>query len=251
MPSLITALLGLAASATAVLGHGHVREVVANGLTYPGYHVWATDQDPSRVVTWSFTTEDEGPVPVARLGHPDIVCHANAQSAQASVPVAAGDEVLVRRFNSIGGFEHPGPEMHYLASCGGAPCADVADKTALEFYKFYERGLVRPGLPPGEPDHGPQLWATNEVHRGVERVDGGYVDTFAVRIPADTPTGHYVLRHEILGLHRAFLQDAEFYPQVSLPRGYRRNYLCYAGSLSRGVLAGVAALKGSRDAYIR
>ena len=210
MPSLNIALLGLVASATAVLGHGHVREVVANGVTYPGYERWNNNQNRAKLVTWSFSTEDEGPVPVSKLGHPDIICHEKGKNAAASVPLKAGDEIKVRRFNEIGGFEHPGPEIHYLASCGNVPCSEV-DKSHLRFYKFYEKGLVEGGLPDS------QVWATTEVHRNVEQVEDGFIDTFTVKIPENTPSGNYVLRHELFGLHMAHLQEAEFYPQVRRP----------------------------------
>lgn len=209
MPSFNAALLGLAASATMVLAHGHVREVVVGEKTYPGYERWAENQDMSQIVTWSFSTEDEGPVPVGKLAHPDIICHQDAQNAQAHVPIAAGGEMKVRRFNTIGGFEHPGPELHYLASCGGSTC-DQVDKESLQFVKFYEKGLVTPGLPES------QVWATSEVHKNVVKVEDGWIDEFTVKIPSDTPSGNYVLRHELFGLHRAHLQDAEFYPQVGL-----------------------------------
>ncbi|KAK7757587.1 hypothetical protein SLS62_000602 [Diatrype stigma] len=221
--STAAALLGLAASATVVLAHGHVREVVVNGKAYPGYEPWAKNKDSSQLVTWSFTTDDEGPVPVSKLGSADIICHADAKSAKAHIPVQAGDEIKVRRFNEIGGFEHPGPELHYLASCGGSTC-DQVDKASLEFVKFYEKGLVKGG----QPDD--QVWATTEVHQHVTEVDGGYVDEFTVRLPADTPSGNYVLRHELFGLHKADRHEAEFYPQCinlevtsnntgSLPKG--------------------------------
>ena len=208
MPSINAALLGLLASAPAVLGHGHVREVIANGVTYPGYERWNNRQDEAKLVTWKFSTEDEGPVPVSKLGHPDIICHQDGDNAAASIPVSSGDEIKVRRFNDIGGFEHPGPEMHYRASCGDGPCNKV-DKSSLRFYKFYEKGLVRGG----QPDD--QVWATTEVHDKVERVDDGFIDEFTVKIPEGIPSGNYVLRHELLGLHMAHEGKAEFYPQVS------------------------------------
>ncbi|KAI1474581.1 glycoside hydrolase family 61 protein [Daldinia eschscholtzii] len=184
MPSLSNTLLALAASAPAVLGHGHVRRVIVDDVTYPGFERWS-NEDQSQAVTWHFTTEDEGPVPVSSLNTPDIICHLGATNAQASIPVAAGSQLQVVRFNTIGGFEHPGPEMHYLAPCGDAGCANV-DKNDLRFFKFYESGLVQPE---------------------------GFVDTFTVTIPQNIRPGSYVLRHEILGLHKAHEGEAEFYPQ--------------------------------------
>ncbi|KAI1645961.1 glycoside hydrolase family 61 protein [Daldinia loculata] len=210
MPSLSTALLALAASAPAVLGHGHVRRVIVDGVTYPGYERWS-NEDQSQAVTWQFTTEDEGPVPVTSLSDPDIICHLGATNAQASIPVAAGSQLQVVRFNTIGGFEHPGPEMHYLAPCGDAGCANV-DKNNLRFFKFFENGLVQGGMA-DSPQWETQKWATTEVHKNVQPEGEGFVDTFTVTIPANIRPGPYVLRHEILGLHKAHEGQAEFYPQ--------------------------------------
>ncbi|KAI1470555.1 glycoside hydrolase family 61 protein [Daldinia caldariorum] len=210
MPSLSSTLLALAASAPAVLGHGHVRRVIVDGVTYPGYERWS-NEDQSQAVTWHFTTEDEGPVPVSSLNTPDIICHLDATNAQASIPVAAGSQLQVERFNTIGGFEHPGPEMHYLAPCGEAGCASV-DKNNLRFFKFYENGLVQGGMP-DSPQWESQKWATTEVHKNVRPEGEGFIDTFTVTIPPNIRPGSYVLRHEILGLHKAHQGEAEFYPQ--------------------------------------
>ncbi|KAI1208351.1 lytic polysaccharide monooxygenase [Annulohypoxylon truncatum] len=209
MPSFSTILLALAAAGE-VFGHGHVRRVIANGVTYKGYERWSND-DQSQVVSWHFTTEDEGPVPVSSVNNPDIICHEGATNAQASVPVTAGSQLQIVRFNTIGGFEHPGPEMHYLAPCGDAGCAQV-DKNSLRFFKFYENGLVQPGMA-DSPTWNTQKWATTEVHKQVQAEGEGFIDTFTVKIPSNIKPGAYILRHEILGLHKAHEGQAEFYPQ--------------------------------------
>ncbi|KAI1141990.1 lytic polysaccharide monooxygenase [Hypoxylon sp. FL0543] len=203
-------LLALAIPATSVLGHGHVRRVVVNGITYQGFERWS-NQDQSQVVTWHFTTEDEGPVPVSNINGPDIICHEGATNANGSIPVSAGSQLQVVRFNTIGGFEHPGPEMHYLAPCGNAGCAKV-DKNSLRFFKIYENGLVQGGMA-DSPQWNTQKWATTEVHKHVQSEGDGHIDTFTVNIPRNVKPGPYVLRHEILGLHKADKGLAEFYPQ--------------------------------------
>ncbi|KAI1455966.1 lytic polysaccharide monooxygenase [Annulohypoxylon moriforme] len=209
MPSFLTMILALAATGE-VLGHGHVRRVVVDGVTYKGFERWSND-DQSQVVSWHFTTEDEGPVPVSSLGGPDIICHQGATNAGGSVPVAAGSQLQIVRFNTIGGFEHPGPEMHYLAPCGDAGC-DKVDKNNLRFFKFYENGLVQPGMA-DSPTWSTQKWATTEVHKKVQKEGDGFIDTFTVNIPSNIKPGSYILRHEILGLHKAHEGQAEFYPQ--------------------------------------
>ncbi|KAI0841337.1 lytic polysaccharide monooxygenase [Hypoxylon sp. FL0890] len=210
MLSFNTVLLPLAVLATSVLGHGHVRRVVVDGITYQGFERWS-NQDQSQVVTWHFTTEDEGPVPASSINGPDIICHQGATNAQGSIPVSAGSQLQVVRFNTIGGFQHPGPEMHYLAPCGDAGCANV-DKNNLRFFKFYEKGLVQGGMA-DSPDWNTQKWATTEVHKHVQEEGDGYIDTFTVNIPQNIKPGPYILRHEILGLHMADIGQAEFYPQ--------------------------------------
>lgn len=212
MPSFNTTLLALAASLSLVYGHGHVRRVIADGVTYPGFERWE-NQDQSKVVTWHFTTEDEGPVPISSINSPDIICHNGATNAQASVPVTAGSQIQVVRFNTIGGFEHPGPQIDYLAPCGDTGCANV-DKNNLKFFKIFEKGLVKGGMA-DSPTWNTQKWATTEVHKNVQSEGEGFIDTFTITIPQNVKPGPYVLRHEIFGLHRAHLGDAEFYPQVS------------------------------------
>ncbi|KAI1261882.1 lytic polysaccharide monooxygenase [Xylariaceae sp. FL1019] len=214
MPSKTTlTLLGLALYATSAIGHGHVREVIANGVTYPGYDRWGSD-DQSDAVTWSYTTKDEGPVSIDDINGPNIACHNGAKNAQSSVPVKAGDTITLKWFNEIGGFEHPGPIMHYLAPCGSSGCFDV-DKTELSFFKFFESGLLVPGAPEEgvDPAWVTQQWATTDVHKNVTEVQDGWIDTYTVTLPKDIKAGPYVLRHEMLGLHMADQNNAEFYPQ--------------------------------------
>ncbi|KAI1410305.1 lytic polysaccharide monooxygenase [Hypoxylon sp. FL1857] len=203
-------ILALAIPATFVLGHGHVRRVVVDGVPYQGFERWS-NQDQNEVVTWHFTTGDEGPVPVSSINGPDIICHEGATNAHGSIPVSAGSQLQVVRYNTIGGFQHPGPEMHYLASCGDAGCANV-DKNNLRFFKIYEQGLVQGGMADA-PEWNTQKWATTEVHKKVQTEGDGYIDTFTVNIPRNIKPGPYVLRHEILGLHKAHEGEAEFYPQ--------------------------------------
>lgn len=215
MPSFRATLLALVASSTLstlVLAHGHIRRVIVNGVTYPGYDRWS-EQDQSKVVTWPFSTENEGPVPISSINGPDITCHQDATNAKGKIPVAAGSTFQVVRFNERGGFEHPGPEMHYLAPCGAAGCANV-DKNNLRFFKIYEKGLVKPGMA-DNPDWVTQKWATTEVHKSAQQEGDGWIDTYTVQIPQSIKPGQYVLRHELLGLHMAQDGNAEFYPQVS------------------------------------
>ncbi|KAI0128118.1 lytic polysaccharide monooxygenase [Hypoxylon sp. NC0597] len=210
MLSFSAVLLALAFQTKFAYGHGHVRRVVVDGVTYPGFERWS-NQDQSQVVTWHFTTEDEGPVPVSSINGPDIICHEGATNSHGSIPVSAGSRLQIVRFNTIGGFEHPGPEMHYLAPCGDAGCANV-DKNSLRFFKIYEKGLVKGGMA-DDPQWNTQKWATTEVHKNVQQEGDGYIDTFTVNIPENIKPGPYILRHEILGLHKADIGEAEFYPQ--------------------------------------
>ncbi|OTB00530.1 glycoside hydrolase family 61 protein [Hypoxylon sp. CI-4A] len=231
-----TLLLAVAALTASVLGHGHVRRVLVNGVEYPGFERYKLG-DQSNAVTWYFTTEDEGPVPMSAINGPDIVCHLGATNAQSAVPVAAGGRLEIVRFNTRGGFQHPGPEMHYLAPCGDAGCANV-DKNNLRFFKIYERGLVQGGMA-DSPDWVTQRWATTEIHKNVRTEGEGFVDAYTVNIPANIRPGGYVLRHELLGLHMAHEGITEFYPQcinievsgsgTQLPDGVRAAEMYHSG----------------------
>lgn len=209
-----SALLCLLSSALSVSAHGHVRNLVINGVYYETYGstTFPYMQNPPTVVGWTVNQKDNGFVTPEKYGDPDIICHRDAVPAKGHVEVAAGDVITLQWSEWPG--SHHGPILDYLAKCNG-PCETV-DKTELEFFKIDGLGLIEQGTPGRYAD---KVLLDNDK-------------TWNVRIPENIAPGNYVLRHEIIALHNAIERGgAQNYPQCfnlkitgsgsDYPRGYR------------------------------
>ncbi|KAL7944121.1 glycoside hydrolase family 61 protein [Trichoderma barbatum] len=182
--------------ATGVVGHGHVNNVVINGVFYQGYDPtkYPYDPNPPIVIGWTADDTDNGFVAPDAYQSPDIICHKNAKNARGHASVKAGDSVLFQ-WAPIP-WPHPGPIFDYLANCHGD--CETVDKTSLEFFKIDSAGLIS-GANPGN-------WAQNVLVS-----NNG---TWVVKIPDDLQTGNYVLRHELIALHSSGQANgAQNYPQ--------------------------------------
>ncbi|KAL6870058.1 hypothetical protein ACO1O0_001393 [Amphichorda felina] len=182
-----------------VAAHGYLRTFALDGVDYEGYDRWNDSRDPNHI-GWSFTTEDEGPV--LDISSPDIVCRHNAEPAQNYGTITAGGEASFLwtsddKIRNPDGWAHSGPTLTYIAPCPG-DCAAV-DKTALKWTKIAEEGLV------SGTANVQGVWATDKL-----RENGGL--NYA-RIPKTLAPGKYVLRNELIALHRAHLSEPEFYMQ--------------------------------------
>jgi endoglucanase len=176
--------------------HGHISNVVINGVSYQGYDspAWYGSSNAPNVFAWTINQKDNGFVAPDAFASPDIICHRDAVPAQSHVQVAAGD-TLTLQWNTWPDSHH-GPVIDYLANCNGA-CESV-DKTTLEFFKIDGVGILTQGNPGTYADD--VLIANNF--------------TWEVRIPATLAPGNYVLRHEIIALHSAgSVNGAQAYPQ--------------------------------------
>ncbi|KAI8659639.1 hypothetical protein LRP88_06208 [Fusarium phalaenopsidis] len=192
----VSTWLCLLFSAASVSAHGHVTQVIINGVAYGGYlsTSFPLQRKPPVVLGWTIEQRDNGFVSPDKYGHPDIICHRDATPAQGHVQVAAGDTITIKW--SSWPENHRGPVMDYLANCNG-PCETV-DKTKLEFFKIDGMGLISQGRPGKYAD-------------GALR-ENGY--TWSVRIPSNIAPGNYVLRHEIIALHSGLERNgAQNYPQ--------------------------------------
>ncbi|KAL7928299.1 glycoside hydrolase family 61 protein [Trichoderma chlorosporum] len=182
--------------ATGVVGHGHVNNIVIDGVYYEGYDPtsFPYETNPPIVVGWTAADTDNGFVAPDAYQSPDIICHKNATNAGGHASVTAGASILIQWVPYP--WPHPGPILDYLANCNG-PCETV-DKTTLEFFKIDGIGLIS-GADPGN-------WAQNVLVTNN--------DTWVVKIPDDLASGNYVLRHELIALHSAESVDgAQNYPQ--------------------------------------
>jgi hypothetical protein len=201
--------------ATGVLSHGHVTNIVVDGISYEGYDPTSFPyrKDPPVVVGWATKQTDNGFIEPSTFGSSDIICHKSAEPAKGFATVAAGDKILIT-WNTWPESHH-GPVIDYLASCGSSGCAN-ADKTKLEFFKIDEVGLVS-GSNPGK-------WGSDQLVQNN--------NSWLVQIPDNISAGEYVLRHEIIALHTAGQTNgAQAYPQCinlritgsgkDLPKGVR------------------------------
>lgn len=189
-----SSLVAALASAATVAAHGHVSNIVINGVSYQGYDPTSMpyQQNPPAVVGWTASDTDNGFVAPSSFGDADIICHKSATPGGAHVEVAAGDSISIQ-WNTWPE-SHKGPMIDYLAACSG-DCED-ADKTALEFFKIDGAGY----------DAATSTWASDVLIANN--------NSWLVQIPSNIAPGNYVLRHETIALHSAGQADgAQAYPQ--------------------------------------
>lgn len=187
------AILGFVAEAIA---HGYVTGIVADGVYYDGYSPQYQYITPAPITSGWLTPEDldNGFVPPTSYQTPDIICHVGATNAQAEAAVTAGGTVEFQW--TPWPVSHHGPMITYLANCNG-PCETV-DKTALEFFKIDELGLIDPTVLDGE-------WGSDVLIANN--------NSWSVTIPPTIATGNYVIRHETIALHSAgTVGGAQIYP---------------------------------------
>ncbi|KAL2293338.1 hypothetical protein FJTKL_05266 [Diaporthe vaccinii] len=191
--NLLAAVIFMAAAVTA---HGHVTNMVVNGVSYRNFlpNTDPYNPNPPKVMGWTAGNTDNGYVAPDAFQSPDIICHRSAAPGKAHVAVQAGDSISIQW--DTWPESHHGPVIDYLASCNG-PCETV-DKNSLKFFKIDGFGLVS-GSDPG-------YWADDVL------MANGL--SWLVKIPEDIAPGNYVLRHEIIALHGANQADgAQAYPQ--------------------------------------
>ncbi|AEO58921.1 glycoside hydrolase family 61 protein [Thermothelomyces thermophilus ATCC 42464] len=191
---LLSALMG----AATVAAHGHVTNIVINGVSYQNFDPFTHPymQNPPTVVGWTASNTDNGFVGPESFSSPDIICHKSATNAGGHAVVAAGDKVFIQW--DTWPESHHGPVIDYLADCGDAGCEKV-DKTTLKFFKISESGLLDGTNAPGK-------WASDTLIANN--------NSWLVQIPPNIAPGNYVLRHEIIALHSAGQQNgAQNYPQ--------------------------------------
>jgi cellulase len=170
---------------------------MSNGCSLTGFLVtkYPYESNPPDSIGWTEDATDLGFVSPSDYAGGDIICHKSATNAKATATVSAGGTVTME-WNTWP-TTHKGPVIDYLASCKGA-CATV-DKTALEFFKIDEKGLISDTTSPG-------TWASDNLIANN--------NSWVITIPAGIASGPYVLRHEIIALHSAgSIDGAQNYPQ--------------------------------------
>ncbi|KAI0502956.1 carbohydrate-binding module family 1 protein [Xylaria bambusicola] len=190
-------LIASLAGAASVAAHGHITNIVINGVSYQTYDPTSFPymQNPPTVVGWTANQPDNGFVEPSAYGNGDIICHKAGTPAGGFATVAAGDSISIQW--DTWPESHKGPMMDYLAACNG-DCSAV-DKESLEFFKIDEAGILDSSSAPGR-------WASDVL---IENNN-----SWLVQIPANLKAGQYVLRHETIALHSAGQANgAQNYPQ--------------------------------------
>jgi lytic cellulose monooxygenase (C1-hydroxylating) len=195
--------LATAAFIPQAIAHGYIRTWTLDGVDFNGYSR-QDGQPTSDAIGWTFTTNDEGPE--MDLSSPNFACRSGAQPAQNAGQIAAGGSVGIfwtsddKNINPDGWAEsHRGPIMTYIAPCGG-DCSSV-DATSLKWTKIAEAGVISGSA------NTQGTWATDAM-----RANGGVAQA---TIPSSIAAGNYVLRNEIIALHKAHEYEPEFYPQCA------------------------------------
>lgn len=193
--------LATALMATQVAAHGYLNTFTLDGADYEGFSRWNPSPSPN-AIGWSFSTPDEGPE--MDLTSPDFVCRREAKASTNYGKIQAGGTASFfwtsddKEINPNGWAEsHRGPIITYIAPCNG-DCSSV-DKTQLKWTKIAEAGVI------SGPANTEGVWATDKL-----RQDGG-INT--ATIPSSIAPGKYVIRNELIALHRAHLSEPEFYMQ--------------------------------------
>lgn len=185
----------------AVSAHGYLANFEVDGTNYVGTN--PDSQTPKATVIRAI----DDPSPRTDLKSDDMGCGANTAdlTAPQSAPAKAGS-TLTFDWKAADGSNWPhntGPMLTYIASCG-ADCSNFDSKQA-KWVKISQIGH--------EDDGKSNTWVQQEV------MDGA---TSSITLPSDTPNGEYLVRHEIIALHRATDGVPEFYPacaQISVSGG--------------------------------
>lgn len=190
-----SAFLASLTGAALVAAHGHVSNIVVNGVYYKNYDP-TTDwymPNPPTVIGWKTEQQDNGFIEPNNFGTSDIICHKAALPGGGHATVAAGDKISIV-WDPEWPDSHMGPVLDYLAACNG-DCESVS-KESLRFFKIDGAGY----------DKSKGEWAAEAL-----RKNG---NSWLVQIPSDLKAGNYVLRHEIIALHGAGSPNgAQAYPQ--------------------------------------
>jgi hypothetical protein len=235
-PSLALALVSAILKAT-VNAHGWLSQITIEGQTFPGCEPvskFLCKQAPIEALTptRSWSIADNGEELLDRTAswcaynqHNDFVdssaaqnramiCHNGASPGAKILDIKAGAEITFGWLDRF--FHHPGPIVTYMARCPGS-CADVSAHE-LKFFKIQEHALVPRNavtIPLGP-------WATEKLTEQSGR--------WVLNIPSNIAPGEYVIRHEVIALHHAFVEgDAQHYPMVRL-RGLRATTLRIANA---------------------
>ncbi|KAF2421094.1 glycoside hydrolase, partial [Tothia fuscella] len=199
--------LALAASlATLATAHGHLKEWIIDGTTYPAfdplYDHGPTFTDIKRI-EYGFPKlkNDLGPGvnPVADVNKDSITCRWKPLEDPKIMAEARAGATMAFKWTDWFS-SHKGPVLTYMGLL--PPSAKVED---VDFFKIDELAY----------DPKTRVWGSDYMMDHTN-------NTHTVTIPSDLKPGVYVVRHEIIALHGAMsdnyktkVSGAQFYPQCA------------------------------------
>ncbi|KAF8335913.1 glycosyl hydrolase family 61-domain-containing protein [Cantharellus anzutake] len=195
MLSVIAIFLSVVHFSTAVLGHGLVRFVLFDGVSYKGWPAKKplTNPPQERIVRAMQTNG-----PIKDVYSLPIACNGMNAPAALVANISSGANVKIQ-WDSWPS-NHKGPITNYLASCEG-DCTTF-NATDGKWFKVNESGY----------DNSTGKWATEKL------IESNQSYTFT--LPKNIPAGQYLLRHEILALHNT--RHPQYYPsctQINILKG--------------------------------
>ncbi|KAF1824700.1 lytic polysaccharide monooxygenase, partial [Dissoconium aciculare CBS 342.82] len=200
-PSLALALVSAILKAT-VNAHGWLSQITIEGQTFPGCEPsWSIADNGEelldRTASWCAYNQHNDFLDSSAAQNRAMICHNGASPGAKILDIKAGAEITFGWLDRF--FHHPGPIVTYMARCPGS-CADVSAHE-LKFFKIQEHALIPRNavtIPLGP-------WATEKLTEQSGR--------WALTIPSNIAPGEYVIRHEVIALHHAFVEgDAQHYP---------------------------------------
>ncbi|KAI0033877.1 glycoside hydrolase, partial [Vararia minispora EC-137] len=174
--------------------HGYLGKVTIDGTDYTGP---APQANPNAADSTSAIRQVADISPVKGASNNDLRCGLAAAAAASKEAGAKAGSVVEFWWTGGGGQEWPhntGPLMTYMAACAGTSDCTTFDPSNAAWFKIDEIGQY-----PNRSGWWQAVFMSGQ--------------SLSVTLPNNLPTGHYLLRSEIIALHNAVSAGgAEFYP---------------------------------------
>ena len=175
-------LLTLLAQRTSA--HGGALNYTVGDIWYPGYDPYSLDPTQDSA-PWMVQRKWITNVPIFEANNISLACNFPGNSAHASIPIIAGQNITA----VYGYWVHTvGPMVAWMADCGG-DCRDFNAADA-DWFKIGEKGLLS-----GTVEEG--MWFQREFSNW-----NGGPSLWSENVPVSLRPGAYLIRHEIISLHR-------------------------------------------------
>ncbi|USP78666.1 carbohydrate-binding module family 1 protein [Curvularia clavata] len=189
-----SALIVSSAVAQVASAHYFMDTNIVNGVAQPAFKYVRQSTRATKYNPIKFSSNPAADIrDNSHIDGDDIICNQGAFSSAAKTQVLtvnAGEEIRLQL--AVGAkFQHPGPEMVYMAKAPGK-VQEFSGKDG-NWFKIHEQGVCDGG------DFTSTAWCDYNKN---------YI---AATIPKDTPAGQYLARFEHIGVHRSHVNQPEHY----------------------------------------